>query len=292
MTLQQLQILVAVAELGSLSAAANKLHRTQSALSMALKKLEQQVGFALLTNDTYRLQLTAHGEQFLRQAQEVVKQHQRLTSLSDQLQAGAEAQLRISYDHTCDPMLLVPGLRAVQQQFFTTELLLQGETQLRVLRQVSDGKADAVICPWLPLFRQYGDFETKPIAPFHLAIVMSRKLLMANQAPPTTREVLLDVPMLIPQNQDIGINLDAILKLPGQRRIRVNDSHAQKDFLLAGMGWGVIPQHLVQRALDSGELVDIRIPGFLQNVTMEVHLVRAANRIAGPAAQLLWSTLN
>lgn len=296
MTLWQLQMLAAVAETGSLQAAAERLHRTQAALSMALKKLEQQAGFALFAEDTYRLQLSPSGEQFLRQAHEVIRQQARLESLTTQLQRGAEPQLRIAYDHTCDPSVLVAALQQLQQEYPATELLLTGESQLRTLRRLRDGEVDIGLCPWLPVFRQYGDFETQRLGPFQLAVVMSTQLAAQLGGVPTTREALLNVPMLIPQNLETGINLDAILRLPGQQRIRVNDSHTQRELLLAGLGWGVIPQHLVANYLapERGQqpaLLPLAIPGFLNQAQLEVHLVKAADRIAGPAASLFWQTV-
>ncbi|MEX1222783.1 MAG: LysR family transcriptional regulator [Idiomarina sp.] len=291
MTLWQLQMLAAVADSGSLQGAAAQLHRTQSAISMALKKLEDEAGFALFDPSGYRLQLTPRGEQFLRQAQEVIKQQARLESLTEKLQQGAEAQLRIAYDHTCDPVLLIDALRSLQQSFPATELLLLGESQMRTLRRLREGEVDVGLCPWLPVFRQYGDFETRFVEPFTLAVVISRELAAQTGGVPTTREALLDLPMLIPQNLDVGISLDAILRLPGQQRIRVNDSHTQRELLLAGLGWGVIPQQLVARSLDDGQLIQLSIPGFLNQAQLEVHLVRAANRIAGPAAAHLWERI-
>ena len=291
MTLWQLQMLAALAEQGSLQAASKRLLRTQSAISMGLRKLEETAAFPLFDRDGYRLTLTARGEQFLRQAQEVIKQQARLQSLTEQLQHGAEPQLCLAYDHTCDATLLVPAIRSLQERFPATELLLQGESQLKALRLIRDGEADLALCPWLPLFRQYGDFETKLIAPFRLAVVMSAKLAESVGGVPTIREDLLDLPMLIPQNQETGISMDAMLRLPGQSRVRVNDSNTQREMLLAGLGWGVIPEQLVRRVLDEGELIRLSIPGFISKVNLEVHLVRAADRIAGPAATHIWEAL-
>ncbi|CAI8154256.1 MAG: Uncharacterised protein [Pseudidiomarina mangrovi] len=76
--------------------------------------------------------------------------------------------------------------------------------------------------------------------------------------------------------------------MPGQQRIRVNDSVAQRELLLAELGWGIIPVGLVQDALAQQRLVAIEIPDFMNHVHLEIHLVRSAERIAGPANQLLW----
>lgn len=288
MKLQQLQMLNALAETGSLQGAADQLHRTQAAVSMALRKLEESAGFELFNRHGYRLALTPRGEQFLRQARELLRQQARLKSLTEQLRTGAEPQLRISYDHTCSPRLLFDAMQAVQKQFPATELLVSGDSQLRSLRAIREGEADLALVPWLPIFRQHGDFETRLVQPFDLMVAIAPGLASRYGGVPRNREQLLELPMLIPQDQDVGINLDRLLRMPGQQRIRVNDSIAQRELLLAELGWGIIPAGLVQDALAQQRLVAVEIPDFMNHVHLEIHLVRSAERIAGPANQLVW----
>ncbi|WP_278356698.1 LysR family transcriptional regulator, partial [Idiomarina abyssalis] len=223
MNLSHLHMMITVARLGSLQKTAEQLGRTQSAVSMALKKLEENAGFALFNRDGYRLELTEQGRHFLRQAEEVVRQQQRLQSLANQLKHGAEPLLTLCYDHTCDSKLWMPSIQHIQQQYPATELHVDGESQMRALKRIDNGTADLALCPWLPLFRQYGDFETLPVAPFELTVVMSAALMKEFGRMPQSRQDLLELPMLVPQNLEIGINLDSVLRLPSQQRIRVNE---------------------------------------------------------------------
>lgn len=290
MNLSHLHMMITVAQLGSLQKAAEQLNRTQSAVSMALKKLEENAGFALFNRDGYRLELTEQGRHFLRQAEEVVRQQQRLQSLAEQLRHGAEPLLTLCYDHTCDSKLWVPSIQHIQQQYPATELHVDGESQMRALKRIDEGTADLALCPWLPLFRQYGDFETLPVAPFELTVAMSSSLMKEFGRMPQSRQDLLELPMLVPQNLEIGINLDSVLRLPSQQRIRVNEVNTQFELLMAGFGWGIIPKHIASNALKQGKLVEITIPGFVQQVRLEIHLVRSANRTLGPAANAIWKS--
>ena len=290
MNLSHLQMMITVAQVGSLQKTAEQLNRTQSAVSMALKKLEENAGFALFNRDGYRLELTEQGRHFLRQAEEVVRQQQRLQSLATQLKHGAEPLLTLCYDHTCDSKLWVPSIQHIQHQYPATELHVDGESQLRALKRIDNGTADLALCPWLPLFRQYGDFETLPVAPFELTVVMSAELMNQFGRIPKSRQDLLELPMLVPQNLEIGINLDSVLRLPSQQRIRVNEVNTQFELLMAGFGWGIIPKHIANTALEQGKLVEITIPGFIQQVRLEIHLVRSANRTLGPAANAIWES--
>ena len=46
--------------------------------------------------------------------------------------------------------------------------------------------------------------------------------------------------------------------------------------------------HMAAPYLASGELVQIEIPGFVQRVNLEVHIIRSAIRSPGPAAEAIW----
>ncbi len=88
MALRDLQIdwlhcLVAVVDAGSLSAATVQLHRSQSAVSMQLKKLEDAVGHRLLERGARRLELTGQGRTLLGYARRMLD-----------LQAEAQAALQ------------------------------------------------------------------------------------------------------------------------------------------------------------------------------------------------------
>ena len=65
----QIAYLDALEQTGSLTAAAARLKRAKSAVYYSLKKLEEQLGFAVLETGAYRGRLTPKGIQFLRCAQ-------------------------------------------------------------------------------------------------------------------------------------------------------------------------------------------------------------------------------
>ena len=64
---------VAVVDAGSLSAAAPLLHRSQSAVSMQIKKLESALGRPVLSRGPRHLQLTAAGEELLSYARRMLE---------------------------------------------------------------------------------------------------------------------------------------------------------------------------------------------------------------------------
>jgi DNA-binding transcriptional LysR family regulator len=73
LTLDQLQVFLAVAESGSFSAAARMLGRAQSAVTYAVQRLEQQVGTQLFDRSGYRPTLSAAGQALLPRARRIAE---------------------------------------------------------------------------------------------------------------------------------------------------------------------------------------------------------------------------
>lgn len=115
LNLEQLRTLVAVAEAGSLTAAAPRLFLSQSAVSEQLRKLEEQVGQAVLLRSKAGVQPTAAGERLLAYAR-------RLLALAEEarldLQGLALAgTLRLGVTDYFRPAALAGLLARVQAQY-------------------------------------------------------------------------------------------------------------------------------------------------------------------------------
>ena len=74
MTLQQLRYLIAIAEYGSINAAAQNLYASQSNLSTAIKELESELGITVFTRSNRGVTLTNDGTELLGYARQVVEQ--------------------------------------------------------------------------------------------------------------------------------------------------------------------------------------------------------------------------
>ena len=74
MTLQQLRYLIAIAETGSMSAAAKRMYASQSNLSIAVKELEREFGIGIFTRTNRGVALTNEGNELLAYARQIVEQ--------------------------------------------------------------------------------------------------------------------------------------------------------------------------------------------------------------------------
>ena len=83
----QLRSLIAIADSGSFTRAAEAVHKTQSAISMQMKRLEERVARPIFEKDGRGTRLTEHGERLLDYARRIVRLNM------DALSAFAEADL-------------------------------------------------------------------------------------------------------------------------------------------------------------------------------------------------------
>ena len=93
MTLQQLRYLIAIAEYGSINAAAQNLYASQSNLSTAIKELEQELGITVFTRSNRGVTLTNDGTELLGYAHQVIEQ---ADMLERRYATGTDNHLRLA----------------------------------------------------------------------------------------------------------------------------------------------------------------------------------------------------
>ncbi|WP_035348108.1 LysR family transcriptional regulator [Edaphobacter aggregans] len=97
MELRHLRYLIAVAEHGSFSAAARRLHVAQSAISEQLSDLEYEIGVPLFTRSSRKTSLTPAGEHFVEEARRVLAGAERAIEVARRANRGEIGSLRIGF---------------------------------------------------------------------------------------------------------------------------------------------------------------------------------------------------
>lgn len=143
MELYQLRSFAAVAELGHLTRAAERLHVSQPALSAQIKALEDELGVALFERGTGGMSLTAAGRRLLPEAERVIAAAQGLRSEALVLQGALSGRLRLGT--VADPELtrLAGVLRRAVDLFPLLEIDVHQEISGAAFDKVRDGELDA-----------------------------------------------------------------------------------------------------------------------------------------------------
>ncbi|MEW6612461.1 MAG: LysR family transcriptional regulator [Pseudomonadota bacterium] len=120
--LRHLRTLLALAETGSLSTAAERVHLTQSALSHQIKALENAFGVSLFQRKSTPLRLSAAGERLLRLARTVLPEVKAAERDLARMAQGQAGRLRIAVEcHTCFDWLM-PAMDAFREHWPEVEL--------------------------------------------------------------------------------------------------------------------------------------------------------------------------
>ena len=117
MTLNQLQVLASIIRTGSFRAASQELHRAQSAVSYAIRSLEQELGFPLFDRSQYRPQLTPQGKSFAGKTDEFISHYEELRSSARLLELGHEPIIRLSVSSLWPMPVLAKALQEFKKKF-------------------------------------------------------------------------------------------------------------------------------------------------------------------------------
>jgi len=285
MTLDQLRMLVAVADTGSVLAAAEALDRTQPTISVGIRKLEEDLGLQLLARDGYRARLTAGGEAICQKARLLLGQASEIRELANYLAGGRESELTIAIEASCPMSLTIEVLQLAEQQYAATRFHLLMENIWGALDRLRLGEADLAVTPW---FRDEEGFESMPLGTIQLLTVAAPGFFTAAGTRPLqiadlSKAVQVVVRDSSRQPPDFKFGL-----IEGGRRWMVNDHETKKRLLLAGMGWGRLQRHLIERELQSGELVPLQVDRYQSESYVELRIARRLDDHSGPVAQAVW----
>ena len=115
-TLNELRFIVAVAQERNFRRAAEKSFISQPALSLAIQKLEEELGLKIFERGKNEVALTPVGSAIVEQAQRVLEEAERIRTLAAQGKNQLTAPLRIGIIHSVGPYLLpdlIPALKKI-----------------------------------------------------------------------------------------------------------------------------------------------------------------------------------
>ena len=148
MDLRQLEYVIAVAEYGNFTRAAAQLHVAQPALSVAIRRLETELGVRLFNRTSRRVTLTDAGEALVAQASRIVGESNELRALMQTFAGGARGRLRISAWYHVEPRL-ASFLRDLLEEIPMVDVTIAELTPAEALEAIRAGDLDiALVDGW------------------------------------------------------------------------------------------------------------------------------------------------
>jgi DNA-binding transcriptional LysR family regulator len=282
LSLDQLQVLLSIAEAGSFAGAARRLKRATSAVSYAVDTLESQLGITLFERGTTRrAKLSRAGEAVVAEAKSVAYSAQMLRARVKGLREGLETEVSVVVDAMFPSDRLVEVLKNFHAKFPTVPLRLKLEALGEIERSLRSGaavigiggsvhmKSEGLRCI------QLEGVQLIPVAaPGHPLALGGR----AKPGAPREHLQLVLAEQAAADRRDFGVVSVNVWRL--------GDLASKHALLLAGIGWGGMPEPMVRADVDAGRLVRLEMADWRGGV-YPLQVAHKNDSPPGPAGQWL-----
>ena len=285
MELRQLRYFVAIAEHGTFSKAAHKVHIAQSALSHQLAQLEQELGAALFLRSRRGVTLTEAGALFHVHALSILRQVADAQASVSSLLKAPSGRVIFGLPHSVSHALALPLIAAVRRDLPLVNLELTEELTGNLAQQLQTGSLHLSI-----LFDdgQLDDFLYEPLVVERMSLIFQPLDSKASGKRSVGLREALSRPLILPA-QPHGVRpiiVEAALKAglpPPNVTADISSISILRNSLLAGMGQTILPVMPLKAEIESGVLksLPIRSP----EVTRTIALCRARHLPLSNAAQ-------
>jgi LysR family hydrogen peroxide-inducible transcriptional activator len=145
MTLTELRYIVAVAREKHFGRAAEACFVSQPTLSVAIKKLEEELDVKLFERGANEVSVTPLGEEIVRQAQSVIEQAANIKEIAKRGKDPVSGPLRLGVIYTIGPYLLPDLVKQAIERVPQMPLMLQENFTVKLLEMLRTGELDCAI---------------------------------------------------------------------------------------------------------------------------------------------------
>lgn len=265
-----LEILRAVDRCGTLTAAAESLHLTQSALSHAVAKLERLAGVQLWLREGRSLRLTQAGEYLLAMAERLLPQFETAESFLGQYAAGERGTLRIGMEcHPCYQWLLKVVSRYMGQ-WPDVDIDVKQKFRFGGMGALFNHEIDLIVTPD-PLLMSGVSYL--PVFDYEQVLVVGRSHPLAGQ--PWARPLQLAPETLItypvePARLDVYSQFLLPAGVMPRRHKTLESTDIMLEMVAGGRGVAALPRWLVMEYAERMAVVPVRLGK--QGIHKQIHL--------------------
>ena len=279
-SLEQWRALIAVVDAGGYAQASEKLHKSQSAVTYAVQKIESLLGVKAFEIQGRKAILTMTGQLLYRRALALVSEASELERAAKNLSAGWEAEIGIAAEILFPTWLLLDSLKRFGDESPQTRIEVIESVLSGTAEALLTGKADMAITPHIPpgffgelLMRTPIIAVASPEHPLHM---LGRTL--------TQRDLRKHRHITI---RDTGSQRDrrAVL-VEVEQRWTVSHMATSIEALCAGYGFSWLPTERISRELADGRLKPLPLREGKER-WVDIYLIVADPDFAGPGVKRL-----
>ncbi|MFI6036588.1 LysR family transcriptional regulator [Streptomyces sp. NPDC051315] len=279
-----LELLLAVARLGSLGGAAREMGITQPAASSRIRSMERQLGVALVDRSPRGSRLTDAGALVTDWARRIVEAAQAFDAGAQALRDRRDSRLRVAASMTIAEYLLPGWLLALRAERPDTAVSLLAGNSAAVAERLLSGEADLGFVEGLTV---PSGLDSTVIAHDHLIVVAAPAHPWGRRRRPLSAGELASTPLIL-REKGSGTRqvLDAALGGLARPLIELSSTTAVKAAAVSGAGPAVLSELAVGEELAMRRLVRVPVEGVL--LARDLRAVwPTGHRPTGPARELL-----
>lgn len=283
-TLEQWRILQAVVDHGGYAQAAQAMHRSQSSLNHAVKKLEHQLGVQVLQVQGRKAHLTEAGEALLRRSRLLTETAENLEKLAESIDMGWEPQLTISVEAIYPREQLFRALARFYPESRGTRIRIIDTVLTGSVEQIVNASVDIAVTGHVPKGYTYQE-----LCQVEFVLVCHHCHPLADlDSPVSQQELAKHMQVVIKDNAQKPTESQGWLK--SEQRWTVDSFERARQILQQGLGFCWLPRHEVTQELAAGELVAVDVR-YASTRTATVSLVVPEPDLLGPGGRRLYELL-
>jgi DNA-binding transcriptional LysR family regulator len=275
MDLYVLQVFRAVATEKSFSRAAVKLGRTQPAISLAVQRLEAQVGESLIDRAGKELRLTDAGGLVLDYARRFANLGEELGVALAELRDNAAGRLTVGANESTT-LYLLPHLARYRRRYPRVKLQVRRSQSSRIPMELLEGDLELGVISYAP---QDPRLISRVIYTDHLAFIVSPQHRLARRKSVSIAELGMETFIahnVVSPYREVVLREFQRLKVPLNRDVEIE-------------GVAFLPRMCVNQELEQGVLREVQVKEL--KVERKIHLVHPAHRTLSHAAKAFLALL-
>lgn len=288
MTNEQLKAFLAVVEQGSFRKAADAIFKTQAAVSSSIKSLETQYNIKLFDRAKYRPILTDAGNAFLPHAKLTMNHFNRLDKIGHQLTKGMESKFNIVVSLVFPLPALLKEIKNTVDLFPDTQFKVFTESLNGVVERINEEDAGIAFGPDIGLDTTHEKF---PVSAVTFINVSAPGYFEYDAEQKVSLEEINAYSQIVVRDSAKSTEKASYFTATNRESWNVNDFNVKKELILAGFGWGAMPEHLIATELASGELISANVEGIPTRTSGTLYMFRSRNHKRGPVANKFWEEL-
>ncbi|QGT78237.1 LysR family transcriptional regulator [Guyparkeria halophila] len=261
-TLRQIEIVEAVARLGSFTRAAEELFLTQPTVSAQVKSLSETVGMPLFEQIGRKIYLTDAGNRVARGCRDVIDTLSNLEMSLNDLKGLKKGRLRLSVITTAKYFAPL-AMGDFAKQFPDIEMELKVSNRDTLLKRIEDNLSDLYIIGHVP---DSGlDLELIPFAPNPLVVIAHRNHPLARERNIPIERIAEEPFIMREPGSGIRNKIEEHFAQHGlklRQRLVLEGPESIKHAVVGQLGISVVSEHALNLESEAGPLVKLDVQGF------------------------------